>query len=181
MRFAKFAGLLVLLAVALAVVTVFTGAQGPDPEATLKVGDTAPKLEVAEWVKGDEVKFEPGKVYVVEFWATWCPPCRKSIPHLTELQEKYKDRQVTIIGVTMEESGTVKPFVEKQAEKMVYTVAIDAEGKTSKAYMDAVGARGIPHAFVIDKEGKLAWHGHPMDDAFDRQIERHAPPKPQDS
>ena len=65
-------------------------AQNTKPLPTLRVGEPAPKIEVAKWVKGSPTKgFELGKVYVVEFWATWCPPCRTSIPHLTELQKKY--------------------------------------------------------------------------------------------
>src|SRR5262245_9646167 len=83
---------------------------------SLTVGDKPPALEVSAWVKGDAVKsFESGKVYVVEFWATWCPPCRKSIPHLTELQAKYKEKGVTIVGVSVWERdvAAVRPFVEK--------------------------------------------------------------------
>src|SRR5215470_10631086 len=80
----------------------------------LGVGDAAPKLEVKEFVKGEPVKqFDKGKIYVVEFWATWCPPCRESIPHLTGLQKKHKD--VVFIGVSVSERDPkgVKPFVEK--------------------------------------------------------------------
>ena len=73
---------------------------------TLGIGSPAPKIEVKEFVKGEPVKsFEQGKIYVVEFWATWCPPCRTSIPHLTEMQKKYKD--VVFIGVSVfERTGT---------------------------------------------------------------------------
>jgi thiol-disulfide isomerase/thioredoxin len=60
-----------------------------------------PPLKVAKWIKGKPVqRFEPGKVYVVEFWATWCGPCRRSIPHLTELAKKFKGK-VTFIGVSI--------------------------------------------------------------------------------
>ncbi|MBI3877432.1 MAG: redoxin domain-containing protein [Verrucomicrobia bacterium] len=128
------------------------------------LGDPAPALSIASWVKGKPVILADGNgknIYVVEFWATWCPPCRASIPHLTELQKKFKDK-VVFVGVTDEEPGSVKPFVEKMAEKMDYNVAIDKGGKTAAGYMEAFGINGIPHAFVVDKTGVIAWQGHPM-------------------
>ena len=85
---------------------------------TLKLGDPAPKLEVKEFVKGDPLKgFEPGKTYVVEFWATWCGPCRTSIPHLTELQKKYPDITFGGVSVFEQEPEGVKPFVEKWGKR----------------------------------------------------------------
>ena len=69
---------------------VILGLSGGTALAGLKVGDPAPPIKVGEWVKGDSVAgFEPGKVYVMEFWATWCPPCVAAIPHISELQAKY--------------------------------------------------------------------------------------------
>jgi thiol-disulfide isomerase/thioredoxin len=136
------------------------------PAAALDLGDPAPPLDIAQWVKGGPVDLADGKgktAYVVEFWATWCPPCRKSIPHLTELQKKYKDEGVVFIGVSNEDADTVKPFVEKQGGNMDYVVAVDKNNATSQAYMGAFNVQGIPHAFVVDREGNLAWHGHPMD------------------
>src|SRR5205814_791464 len=91
------------------------------------VGDPAPKLEVKEFIKGDKVTgLDKGKVYVVEFWATWCVPCRASIPHLTELQKKHKE--VTFIGVSVFENKgpeAVKDFVKDMGDKMDYRVALD--------------------------------------------------------
>jgi thiol-disulfide isomerase/thioredoxin len=132
------------------------GSGAPQAQAS---GEPAAALAVAHWVKGDPVDVSSG-VQVVEFWATWCPPCLDSIPHLTELQEKFKDRGVNIIGVSNEDLATVEPFVKKMGEKMAYTVAIDA-GDTSKGYMGKYGVGGIPHAFVV-KDGAVVWHGHPM-------------------
>jgi thiol-disulfide isomerase/thioredoxin len=135
----------------------------------LGVGDAAPKLELKEFVKGEPVeKFEKGKTYVVEFWATWCGPCRTSIPHLTELQKKHKD--VVFIGVSVWEDKPegVKPFVEEMGEKMNYRVALDAtpagepKGMMAKTWLTAAGEDGIPSTFIVDKNGHVAWIGHPM-------------------
>jgi len=136
----------------------------------LGIGDPAPKLEVKEFVKGDPVKeIEKGKIYVVEFWATWCGPCIQSIPHVTELQKKNKD--VVFIGVSVWERQPekVKPFVEEMGEKMAYRVAMDdaaadnpSDGKMAKNWMSAAGRSGIPCAFIVNGEGKVAWIGHPM-------------------
>jgi thiol-disulfide isomerase/thioredoxin len=137
----------------------------------LGVGDKAPRLQVKEFVKGDAVKdFDKGKVYVVEFWATWCGPCRTSIPHLTELQKKHKD--VTFIGVSAFENDpkAVKPFVKEMGDKMDYRVALDSvpagkqprDGAMAKGWMVAAGQTGIPTAFIIDGAGRIAWIGHPM-------------------
>jgi len=132
-----------------------------------ELGDKAKPLVIKEWVKGKSVDVTgaDGKnIYVVEFWATTCPPCRVSIPHLSELQKKYKDKHVTFIGVSTDGSSTVgevKPFVKRMGDKMNYTIAIDKDGATAKAYMEAFGVRGIPHAFVVDQKGRIIWHQNP--------------------
>ena len=66
------------------------------------LGETASPLTGLQWVKGSPVQMKEGGVYVVEFWATWCPPCRTSIPHLTKIQAEFKDQGVTIIGISDE-------------------------------------------------------------------------------
>ena len=139
----------------------------------LNIGDLAPPLTVSGWVKGEKVdRLDPGKTYVVEFWATWCGPCRVSIPHLTELARKYKGRGVTFIGVDVWERdrGRVKPFVEEMGDQMDYAVALDDvpekgdphDGAMAKGWMNAAEEDGIPTAFVV-RGGKITWIGHPMD------------------
>lgn len=147
----------------------------------LMVGDKAPALAIAEWIKGDPVPaFEADKVYVVEFWATWCGPCVRGMPHLSELQEHYADKGVKIIGVSIwDEPKNAAPFLRKKLpmhgnktgdEVMRYTVAIEQKddpkdqrnGVMAKTWMQAAGQNGIPAAFVIDQQGRVAWIGHPM-------------------
>ncbi len=122
----------------------------------------AAALKDLEWVKGEAVTFKPGQVYIVEFWATWCPPCKASIPHLTEMQQKYKDKKVTIIGISNEPLEKIKPFVDQMGDKMNYTVAADPKQTATKNYMQAYKVRGIPAAFIVDGKGNVVWNGHPM-------------------
>lgn len=159
------------LAVALALVPILLTGR---PAEGAKLGDPAPPLSVKEWVKGDAVRLEALKgkrAAVIEFWATWCPPCRTSIPHLTELQQKYKDA-VVIVGISDEEASAVKPFVERMGDKMKYTIAIDDKHKTNDAYMGAFGLSGIPTAFIVDKSGAVVFHGHPMDPHFEEILHK---------
>ncbi|MFH1748412.1 MAG: redoxin family protein [Planctomycetota bacterium] len=135
------------------------------PALATKLGDPAPALKIKDWVKGKPVDLKVGQgkqVYVIEFWATWCGPCLTSIPHLTELQKKYGD-QVTFIGVSSEKNvKDVQKFVTKMGDRMDYVVAYDNQEQTYKAYMQPFNRNGIPHAFIVDQQGRLVWEGHPM-------------------
>jgi thiol-disulfide isomerase/thioredoxin len=152
--------------------TVATNRPAPKPVQlpSLKVGDPAPRLATGKWVQGEPVKeFQKGKAYVVEFWATWCGPCRVSIPHLNEIYEQYKDQGLIVIGQDCWERDDelVAPFVKKMGGQMTYRVALDDKagddkGKMAQAWMAASGQRGIPTAFLVDTNGVLAWIGHPM-------------------
>lgn len=156
-------GLCLSMVAFLALVALVRGGEGqPAASPWDKLGKPAASLKGLQWIKGEPVQIEKGSVYVVEFWATWCPPCRTSIPHLTELQHQFKDKGVTIIGISNETADKVKPFVDEKAETMEYTVAIDPDQQVSKGYMQAFGVRGIPHAFIVGKDGNFLWHGHPM-------------------
>lgn len=136
------------------------------------VGDVGQPLAIAHWVKGDAVEVGAGeKVIVVEFWATWCPPCRDSIPHLSALQEKYKD-DLVIVGVSDEDTATVTPFVEQMGDTMDYTIAIDDNAVTTGRYMGAYGQSGIPTAFVLDRQGRVTWIGNPLLPEFETTVEK---------
>lgn len=143
-----------------------------------QLGDPAPKLDVVTpWVKGTPVKLSSGKgksVYIIDFWATWCAPCRISIPHLTYLQAKYRDKGLVVVGISSEETSIVEQFAKEKDKVMDYSVAVDkktvvtgSNGEkgevfaTTEAYMAAFGIDSIPHAFIVDKQGLIVWHGNP--------------------
>jgi len=117
------------------------------------VGQQLPDLKV------DYLKAKPetaGKPLIVEFWATWCGPCKQSIPHLNEINKKYKDKGLVIIGITDEPNQTIRQFIK--SVPIEYNAATDKTGKISKGF----GIQGIPHAMLVDKTGKIVWEGHPM-------------------
>ena len=170
------------LAAILALAASATTATAQDDEeskgATLKPGDLAPALAVGKWVKGEPVKeLEKGKVYVIECWATWCGPCVQAIPHVTQLQKKYEDKGLVVIGMNIWENddADVEPFVKKMGDKMDYRVAMDdkadgGRGKMAETWMAAAGRNGIPCSFIVDREGRVAWIGHPM--SMDEPLEQ---------
>lgn len=150
-------------------------------ESEARIGAPAPALTLSKSFKGELLTgFKPGKSYVVEFWATWCGPCKVSIPHLTELAKKHKD--VTFVGVSVWESGRVvnesdhakiEAFVKTMGDKMGYNVAADtAAGGMDKGWMDAYGQDGIPAAFIIDQQGRVAYVDHPMSPKFEKALEQ---------
>jgi thiol-disulfide isomerase/thioredoxin len=138
-------------------------------EPELKLGDAAPKLNVGDWLKGDPVKeFEKDKVYVLEFWASWCGPCIKAMPKISKLQAEYESKGVIVIGVNVAEDGEtdVADFVKKQGKKMAYRVVQDntkdnENGEMVESWLDASGQEGIPVTFIVNQDGKIAWIGHP--------------------
>lgn len=147
----------------------------------LGVGSVAPKLDVEHWVQNGNGKykkvtsFEPGKVYVVEFWATTCGPCIQSMPHLSELQSKYADKNLQIISISSEPLDEVKSFLKREIPledgkkatidsiTKAYCLTTDPDGSSDKDYMVAARQDGIPCAFVVGKDAKIEWIGHPME------------------
>ncbi len=151
----------------------------------LTVGSAAPPIKVSKWIKGKPNKLGHGNINVVEFWATWCVPCKVSIPHLTELAKKYKGK-ANFTGVSVYERpdtdmAAVEKFVKDEGESMSYNVAADAKGGVmAKSWMEAAKQEGIPTAFVIGKDGKILWIGHPMgglDEVLDQVVEGTFDPK----
>lgn len=139
-------------------------------QGRLAAGAAAPPLRLGEFLRGPALeRFEPGHIYALEFWATWCGPCIGAMPHLSELQTRYAERGVTILGVDVwEDKGpttatpeAVRAFVAKKGAALTYPVALDDDGAMARTWLEAAGVRGIPSTFVVDRGGKLAWVGHP--------------------
>jgi len=91
-----------------------------------------------------------GKVVLLNFWATWCPPCNRELPDMQALYDKYKDKGLVVLAVTDEESAKVRPFIAKR--KLSYPVLLDPGRKVN----DEFGIEGIPKTFVYDRDGNLA-------------------------
>ena len=137
-------------------------------EDRLVVGSKAPPIDIEHWLNKDPVKkFETGKVYVIEFWATWCGPCVGQMPHLGELQERHAD-DLVVISVGDEDPDLIDEFLEKERDGRIlrdvtnaYWLTSDPDGSVDADYMKASGQRGIPTAFVVGKTGEIEWIGHP--------------------
>jgi thiol-disulfide isomerase/thioredoxin len=132
-----------------------------------KAGDavTPDSLGKAEWITGTApAAWEPGKLYILECWATWCGPCIAAIPHVDELYDKYQEKGLRVIGVNVWEDGKdkVADFVKNKGDGMSYPVAyVGKGGDFENTWLKPAEVRGIPHAFVV-KDGKVLLTTHPM-------------------
>ena len=130
-------------------------------------GKNAPEIMVREWITANppDLNSLRGKVYVVEFWATWCAPCRENVPHLIKLTEKFRESGLLFITLNADKGAdTVRRFVRKKG--INYHVAIDNDSA------ERFEITGYPTAFVVDHEGKVIWQGQPSDHKFDQAIDK---------
>jgi thiol-disulfide isomerase/thioredoxin len=131
----------------------------PAPKKTLYADDVrgkpAPDFFVEKWLTNEPDR--KGKVVLIDFWATWCPPCRATIPELNGYQQKFKD-DLVVIGISDESPDVLKPFIANTA--MSYAVASD----TSKQMNQAIHVKGIPHVLIISTDGIVRWQGFPLSD-----------------
>lgn len=159
-----------LLLYLLCMLSIHVHAQYPEDSISINIGDAAPPLYVQEWIKGSPIQqLEKGRIYVLEFWATWCRPCMAAMPHISALARKYHDK-ITFIGMDVyEQENTsvqkIKHVVDSLGDKMDYHVAMDDNNRMVEEWLVASGEKenGIPRSIVVDAEGRLAWMGYPKD------------------
>ena len=154
-----FAGCLLLM--------VFAGQGMAEDDGLLGIGDTAPGLDTVEWFTQDLAAQEqqPAPVYsVYDCWATWCGPCRQSIPELNELYRVYRPQGVEFIGIAVwDEREKVKEFLANSGQEIAYPIGFDAGEKLAVDLMQASGQSGIPVTFVVrTADREILWIGHPM-------------------
>lgn len=144
---------------------------------TRLIGSPAPPIDVAEWCEPASAAcepfrtFAPGRVYVLVFWASWCPYSREAFPVLAGLAERYGPRGVTVVGITNEEPADVRAFLEQPAaeDKAAAAaaarccLAADPDESVQLDYMQAIDEIGVPTAFVVGREGLVEWIGHVVD------------------
>ncbi len=133
----------------------------------LDAGQKAPSLKSAKWYgDGRAPRLGDGQhVFVVEFWATWCGPCRATIPNLNRLAEQYRDAGLVVVGATADEPAKVEEFLRKYP--MNYHVACVDEGVQAD-YLAGIGS--IPHAFVVNRAGQVLWEGNPLGGGLEETV-----------
>jgi thiol-disulfide isomerase/thioredoxin len=129
------------------------------------IGTMAPAIQIDEWITPQPPSQSDlnGRVYVLEFWATWCPPCVQSIPHMIELADKYKDKAVPFIALSTDSSS-------EPVKKMVKSKGINYYVGMDNGLSEKYSVSGIPSAFIIGRSGQVVWQGHPMKSDFEIAI-----------
>ena len=122
------------------------------PVEAIGTGDPAPSIENTELLTGRPFKLEAlkGSVVLVDFWASWCAPCRKSFPFLEHLQIKYGGQGLKVVGVSLDEDpGNARTFLDNLS--VHFTILSDPIGNSAEAY----GVVAMPTSFLLDKEGRI--------------------------
>jgi len=148
----------------------------------LRMESPAPVLKVQDWVRGESLaNFQRGKVYILDFWATWCGPSVSAMPSLIELQEKYKGSGVEVLAVAADEEAATAEEVRAYLDawftdkfpKLNFRVGLDCTGEMKNLWMEPSFSFGIPSSFVVDRDSRIAFIGHPaeLDDVLPKVLD----------
>lgn len=125
------------------------------------VGYPAAPLVIKEWIgePPPEVKDMKGKATLINFWAIWCPHCKRSIPRLNDIVRTYGERGLNVVGISREreqfEADRIREYV--RTNPMLFPTGVDDGARTSAGY----AVTGIPRVVLVDAQGRVRWHGHP--------------------
>ncbi|TIS29597.1 MAG: TlpA family protein disulfide reductase [Mesorhizobium sp.] len=144
-------------------------------------GSLAPSIKVETWLRGEPIAhFEPGKVYIVEFWATGSEPCAAAMRHLKQLQEKFRGSGLEVIGVAahervltrVEARAKLEAWLTENCSNLNFPIGFDYTGEMKKTWMGASFSAAAPIAFVIDLDGRIASIGQTteLDDVLPRVL-----------
>ncbi|MFP6582671.1 MAG: TlpA disulfide reductase family protein [Candidatus Hydrogenedentota bacterium] len=151
-----------LLLVSILAITGCASDEVPE-DTSYTIGDLAPEVTGVTYLQGSPVdRASDHNAYLIEFWATWCAPCKDSAPILSGFQTEYKNRGLLVAGLSDETESVVKPYLAEYGANMAYTIGLDPMGAVQKQFLEGYGISGVPWAFLLDGDGKVVWVGHPM-------------------
>jgi thiol-disulfide isomerase/thioredoxin len=132
------------------------------PAPALAPGDPMPELTVEAWLQGESPDLRPwgdGHVYLVDLWGTWCLPCIKLMPALSDLQDELRDRGLVVLGYSWEEADVVRAFVAQRQDDVRYALVTDSQERLLQVLAEAEAVEGFPYVFLVDGAGIIRWKG----------------------
>ena len=139
---------------------LLAGACGCGAPQGTNLGAVPPNVTLDSLEGSEPVSLEAlrGNVVLLDFWATWCGPCRETMPILEGFHREFGKEGLVVIGISQESKSTVEKF--EKTSSTTYRQAIDTDGEANRIF----GVNAIPRAFLLDREGRVVWTGHPGDE-----------------